>query len=101
MKPGMDRARQSFEELLEADATTAGLIVRVQGENLIVARDIETDSGEVVSDDRVRLTRLSTARWGLSVKRHTGRWQRTPFTGKLDEIVDAIQGFMQHLVAPY
>jgi len=35
------------------------------------------------------------------VKRHTGRWQRTPFTGKLDEIVDAMQAFMQHLVAPY
>ena len=101
MKPGMDRARQSLEELLAADATTAGLIVRVHGEKLIVARDFETDSGETVADDRVHLTRLGMARWGLSVKRHTGRWQRTPFTGKLDEIVDTIQGVMQHLVAPY
>ena len=101
MKPGMDRARQSLEALLEGDTTTAGLIVRVHGENLIVARDIETDSGEMVTDDRVRLTRLAMSRWGLSVKRHTGRWQRTPFTGKLDEIVDAMQAFMQHLVAPY
>jgi len=49
MKPGMDRARQSLEALLEADTTTAGLIVRVHGENLIVARKIETDSGEMVS----------------------------------------------------
>ena len=101
MKPGMDRARQSLEELLEADTTTAGLIVRVHGENLILARNVETDSGETVTDDRVRLTRLSVTRWGLSVKRHTGRWQRTPFTGKLDEIVDTMHAFMQHLVAPY
>lgn len=101
MKPGMDQARHSLEELLDADATTADLIVRVHGENLIVARDIETDSGEMVTDDRVRLTRLGMARWGLSVMRHTGRWQRTPFTGKLDEIVDVMQSFMQHLVAPY
>lgn len=101
MKPGMNRARQSLEALLEGDTTTAGLIVRVHGENLIVARDIETDSGEMVNDDRVRLTRLAMSRWGLSVKRHTGRWQRTPFAGKLDEIVDTMQSFMQHLVAPY
>lgn len=97
----MDQARQSLEALIEADRTTAGLRVRVHGETLIAARDIETDSGEMVRDDRVRLTRLATNRWGLSVMRHTGRWQQTPFTGSLDEIVNTMRAFMQHLVAPY
>jgi hypothetical protein len=35
------------------------------------------------------------------VKRHTGRWERTPFMGTIEEMVDALRTFMQHLVAPY
>jgi hypothetical protein len=101
MKPGMDRALRTLETLLEADEITAGLDVRVHGDHLILARDVELDDGEMVSEDRVRLTRLSANRWGLSVKRHTGRWQRTPFMGSIEEIVDVMHSFMQHLVAPY
>jgi hypothetical protein len=52
-------------------------------------------------DDRVRLTRLSASAYGLSVKRHTGRWERTPFSGSMEEMVDIMLGCMQHLVAPY
>ena len=58
-------------------------------------------NGEMENDDRVRLTRLSASTYGLSVRRHTGRWERTPFSGSMDEMVDAILGCMQHLVAPY
>ncbi len=101
MKPGMDRALRSLEALLEADEVTAGLAVRAHGVNLILAREEEAASGEMFADDRVRLTRLSKTRWGLSVKRHTGRWERTPYAGSLDEMVTTIQTFMQHLVAPY
>ena len=50
---------------------------------------------------RVRLTRLSASTYGLSVRRHTGRWERTPFSGNMKEMVDTILGCMQHLVAPY
>ncbi|MCJ7545000.1 MAG: hypothetical protein MUP47_10665, partial [Phycisphaerae bacterium] len=57
-------------------------------------------NGQLENDDRVRLTQLSAAAYGLSVKRHTGRWERTPFAGTLDEMVDIILGCMQHLVAP-
>jgi len=101
MKPGMERALRKLEGLLMEDELTAGLGLRVHGENLILAREEEADSGEKVPDDRARLTRLSTTRWGLSVKRHTGRWERTPFTGTLSEMVEAIRTFMQHIVAPY
>ena len=83
MKPGMERALQSLEALLEGDEVTAGLVVRAHGENLILAREENGADGERVIDDRVRLTRLSKTTWGLSVKRHTGRWERTPFTGSL------------------
>lgn len=101
MKPGMDRAKREIEELLESEDLTAGMVVRVHGDNLILAREEEADSGEIVVDDRVRLTRLARSRWGLSIKRHTGRWERTPFSGNIREVMDAVWTFMQHLVAPY
>ena len=101
MKPGMDRALRTLETLLEDDEVTDGMAVRAHGENLILAREEEADSGESVVDDRVRLTRLSKTRWGLGVKRHTGRWERTPYAGSLAEMATTIQTFMQHLVAPY
>ena len=28
-------------------------------------------------------------------------WERTPFSGNMEEMVDTILGFMQHLVALY
>jgi len=101
MKPGMDRARQEIERLVDSDDITAGMLVRVRGENIILARSEEASSGEAVVDDRVRLTRLGASQWGLSVMRHNGRWQRTPFSGSLREVMDAVCTFMQHLVAPY
>jgi hypothetical protein len=51
------------------------------------------------NDDRVRFTRLGTNLYGVSVKRHTGRWQKTPFCGTLEETVEAVCSVMQHLVA--
>jgi hypothetical protein len=35
------------------------------------------------------------------VKRHTGRWERTPFSGTLKEMVHVMHAFMQHLVAAW
>ena len=98
----MARALSTLEALLEANEITAGLSVRAHGENLILAREVdEADKGEPILEDRVKLTRLSSTRWGLSVKRHTGRWERTPFTGSMEEMVDTMCAFMQHLVAPH
>jgi hypothetical protein len=88
--------------LLQAHPPTAGMYVRVHGDHLILGRQEPVGpDGQLENDDRVRLTCLSTSEYGLSVKRHTGRWERTPFTGTLEEMVDIILGCMQHLVAPY
>ena len=99
MKPGMEAARDRLVPLLEANELTAGMCVRVHGDHLILAR---SDPGaDPDPTDRVRLTRLSASRYGLSVKRHTGRWERTPFSGTLKEMVQVIHTFMQHLVAAW
>jgi hypothetical protein len=102
MQPNMRIAESKLKDLLEAHPPTTGLYVRVHGDRLIVGRQEPIGpNGQVENDDRVRLTQLTVSTYGLSVKRHTGRWERTPFAGTLEEIVDIILGCMQHLVAPY
>lgn len=102
MRTEMRAAESKLRGLLRAQEQTAGLYVRVHGDHLILGRrEPFGPDGEVENDDRVRLTRLSASTYGLSVKRHTGRWERTPFAGSMEEMVDTILGCMQHLVAPY
>lgn len=96
----MRSAVSALERLLESDRLTAGMCVRAHGDNLIVGRpDTSSPDKAPQTDDRVRLTRSGRTTWGLSVKRHTGRWERTPFSGRLEEMVDVMHTFMQHLVA--
>ncbi len=98
----MDLKRTSLLRLLESNEITAGMYVRVHGDHLILGRQEPLGpDGELEPDDRVRLTCLNRSSYGLSVKRHPGRWQKTLFNGTLDEMVNVIWTFMQHLVAAY
>ncbi len=103
MKVQMQIAESNLAELLAMHEVATGLLVRVHGDNLIMSRrEPIGPNGELQNDDRVRLTRLSSpTMYGLSVKRHTGRWERTPFSGTMPEMVDTIVGCMQHLIAHY
>ncbi len=101
-RPRREAAKQRLEQLLSADPITQGMYVRPWGDHLIVGREEAFGpNGEMEADDRVRLTARSNSVWGLSVRRHTGRWEKTPFTGTLEELSDVISSFMQHIVAPY
>jgi hypothetical protein len=98
MKAKMEQARAELVRLIEAHGPTAGMDVRKFGDHLILSRpDPSAAEGEPETDDRLRLTALSARRWGLSLKRHNGRWEKTPFTGGLDELVTVILNYMQHL----
>ena len=99
MKTEMSIAESKLRGLLDAHERTADLYVRVHGDHLVLGRS--EPNAEIENDDRVRLTRLSASVYGLSIKRHTGRWERTPFSGNMEEMVDTILGCMQHLVTPY
>ena len=102
MQTNMRAAESKLKGLLEDHQPTAGMYVRVHGDHLILGRQEPIGpNGQLENDDRVRLTQLSASSYGLSVKRHTGRWERTPFAGTLEEMVDIILGCMQHLVTPY
>ena len=102
MQTNMRSAESKLKELLESHPPTAGMYVRVHGDHLILGRQEPMGTNnQVENDDRLRLTQLSASSYGLSVKRHTGRWEPTPFVGTLEEMIDTILGCMQHLVAPY
>src|SRR3990170_1118787 len=102
MKSEMQSAHSKLVRLLESHERTAGLHVRIHGDHLILGRaEVVGPDKKLENDDRVRLTRLSGSTYGLSVKRHTGRWERTPFSGDIETMVDTIMGCMQHLVSPY
>jgi len=102
MQTNMRSAESKLKELLESHPPTAGMYVRVHGDHLILGRQEPMGpNNQVENDDRLRLTQLSASSYGLSVKRHTGRWEPTPFVGTLEEMIDTILGCMQHLVAPY
>jgi hypothetical protein len=102
MNLGMETARVQLTKLLESHELTAGMYVRVHGDNLIVGRREPAGlQGKPENDDRVRLTRLNTTIYGLSVKRHTGRWEKTPFTGSIKQMVEVILTFMRHIVSAY
>lgn len=102
MNVKMDRARITLGHLLEQSDLTSGMSVRVRGDHLLLGRDeMDTPGGKPETVDRVRLTRLTATKYGLSVRRHTGRWERTPFSGSMPEMVEVMQTYMQHLVAPW
>jgi hypothetical protein len=96
----MDAAQARLGQLLEANEITAGMYVRVYGKHLIAGRMERTGPDQTPENsDRVRFTRFAANSYGLSVRRHTGRWERTPFGGTLEEMVSTVCALMQHLVA--
>jgi len=97
-----EAARVRLEELLSGNPLTEGMYVRSWGDHLIIGRhEPFGPNGEMEADDRLRLTVLNRSSFGLSVRRHTGRWEKTPFTGTMDELTDIIWSLMQHIVASY
>jgi hypothetical protein len=100
--PRRATATRHLEGLLAGNPLTAGMYVRPWGDHLIIGREEPFGpQGEMEPDDRLRLTARNPSTYGLSVRRHTGRWEKTPFTGTLEELMDVISAYMQHIVAPY
>ena len=97
-------AEQELRKLLDGNPVTQGMTLRVQGSHFVLGRPDPDPDGpypDLEPDDRVRLTHLGGPRYGLSVRRHTGRWERTPFQGTLSELVEAMSAPLQHLVAAW
>jgi hypothetical protein len=101
VNPFMAAAEHELKTLVAGNPITKGMIVRVSGSHLYLAREEPPgpfSTGE--ADDRVRFTRLGKSPgFGLSVLRHTGTWEKVPFSGSLAELVEIVCTAMQHLIA--
>ncbi len=74
MKKEMEGTRSKFQAMLELHEPTRGMYVRLYGDHLIAGREEPAGPrGQLEKEDRIRLTRIGPSRYGLSVKRHTGR----------------------------
>ncbi len=51
--------------------------------------------------NRVRFTRLSVNKYQLSIANHRGRWEETPFTGTILELVELLVEQLSFVLAEY
>lgn len=91
----IERERDRLSGLVEGKEELAHLKVKKWGKSLILY------SGEAEDEQKhARLTHVKGTTWGLSFTHHTGRWERTPFTGTLEELwetlVNNFPAFLEH-----
>ena len=101
MDATIKQSKEELEELLAAHEVTSGLLLRVRGKQITLVREETGPDGAPEDEPCVRLTHLGQGNFGISVLRHTGTWERTPFSGTIDDVVQVLLGPMQHLVAKW
>jgi hypothetical protein len=79
------RSPEELESILRRYPDLNHLRVRKRGQSLTLYS--EDAHGP---QDHARFTSLAARTWGLSLPHHTGRWEKTPFTGSLDELVEVL-----------
>ena len=85
MAVDMERERLALTALL-AKRERTHLHVSKRGKALTIASGPQDDP-----DPEARLTFLAPGAWRLDLRSHTGRWEQTPFTGSLTDLVDAAE----------
>jgi hypothetical protein len=90
-----DEAVRQLERKLASRPDLGHLRVKQRGKSLTIFSD-----SPYGPDDHARLTSLGGTRWGLSLPRHTGRWERTPFVGTMDEVLRTLTDMLGWHLAP-
>ena len=78
---------EDLQETLNQIKGFGHLRVKKRGTSLTVFSLIQHDSDPIL---HARLTLLDRKQWGLSLPRHTGKWERTPFTGTMEKLVELL-----------
>jgi hypothetical protein len=82
-----------LQEILAGYGELQHLRVKRRGDTLTLVSGAESD--EVA---HAKFSALGTDVWGLSFPTRSGRWERTPFAGSLDELAQVlIDGLGWHL----
>jgi len=87
---------QTLEQLLKQHEGLGHLQVRERGKTVTIVTAMGSEDCP-----HARFTALGAGAWGLSLPRHTGRWERTPITGSLQEVTATlIRDFGFYLADP-
>lgn len=78
----LDESVRELKRKLAAHPGLDHLRIKRRGKSLTIFSD-----SPYGPDDHAKLTSLGGLRWGLSLPQHTGRWERTPLAGTMDEVV--------------
>jgi hypothetical protein len=73
---------EELEEFLARHEQFGHLQVKKCGDSLTIYSSEASDLHL-----HARFTHLGRGQWGLSLPLHTGRWERTPFMGTMEELV--------------
>ena len=86
MAINMEQEARALRAIL-AERKLTHLHVTKRGKALTIASGPATDP-----DPEARLTLLAPGTWRLDLRHHAGRWDQTPFTGSLADLVDTAEG---------
>jgi hypothetical protein len=78
-------AKEVLEQKLRQHEGTSHLRVTKRGDSLSI---LSGEPGDTLK--HARLTHLGAKHWGLSLPTHNGRWEPTPFTGTMDELLETL-----------
>ncbi len=102
MSEALADALADLRALLDSRELTKGVSLRLSAKRIYLGREeLPGPFSEGEIEESLRMERLPDGSFGLSVKRHTGRWEQAPHCGSLAELVEVICEQLQHLIAPW
>ena len=72
------------------------LYIQARGDHLVL---YSLEDEEKIN--RIRFTRLSVNKYQLSMANHQGRWEKTPYTGTIPELVELLIEQFSFTLAEY
>ncbi len=76
---------EELEEKLHQYEGMAHLRVKTWGQSLVIYNGNPKEP-----EKHARLTNLGIDAWGISLPSHTGRWEKIPLTGTMEEITESL-----------
>jgi len=90
-------AGDKLRRMLRKVPAAKGMYVRLWGKNLILGRkEPFGPKGELVDDDRLKLTFVGRGVFGLKARLANGRYESTGFEGPLADLVEVMEGMLPH-----
>jgi len=91
----MEFAQEELEELIASYKGLGHIHIKRRGKSLTLCSD--SPHGP---DVHAKLTARGRDIWSLSLPRHTGRWEKTPFIGPMPQVVSTLTDMLGFHLAP-